>query len=136
MVWIESTISKAGRGPAPPPPARPGCRSRSAQATCRGRARSGPPELDLFGRLLTRDIETPIAPVRAMSVAAWSTRVDLPIPGSPPSRTRDPGTNPPPRTRFSSAISTGSRAIVLVCKSPSRTGVAPVVRLAARAPED
>ena len=32
----------------------------------------------------------------------WSTSVDLPIPGSPPSRSRLPGTSPPPSTRLSS----------------------------------
>ena len=62
--------------------------------------------------------------MRAMSVAACRTSVDFPIPGSPPSKTSEPGTNPPPRTRLNSSISTGSRAISLVCKSPSRTGAA------------
>ena len=31
------------------------------------------------------------------------TSVDLPIPGSPPIRTREPGTSPPPNTRFNSS---------------------------------
>ena len=35
--------------------------------------------------------------------ATCSARVDLPIPGSPPSSTTDPGTRPPPRTRSTSA---------------------------------
>ena len=34
--------------------------------------------------------------------ANCNTNVDLPIPGSPPSRIIDPGTMPPPNTRFSS----------------------------------
>jgi len=33
----------------------------------------------------------------------WSMRVDLPIPGSPPMRMREPSTIPPPRTRSNSA---------------------------------
>lgn len=33
----------------------------------------------------------------------WSTRVDLPTPGSPPMSTMAPGTRPPPSTRLSSA---------------------------------
>src|ERR1051325_9291129 len=34
--------------------------------------------------------------------ANWSINVDLPIPGSPPNKTMEPGTNPPPSTRFNS----------------------------------
>ena len=34
--------------------------------------------------------------------AHWSRRVDLPMPGSPPNNTREPGTRPPPSTRSSS----------------------------------
>ena len=33
----------------------------------------------------------------------WSTRVDLPMPGSPPISTNEPGTRPPPSTLLSSA---------------------------------
>ena len=36
------------------------------------------------------------------SMASCSMRVDLPIPGSPPTKTRLPGTIPPPRVRFNS----------------------------------
>src|SRR5699024_1146416 len=32
-----------------------------------------------------------------------SNNVDLPIPGSPPINTKDPGTIPPPKTRFNSS---------------------------------
>ena len=135
MVWIESTISSAGR-------TRSAASSTAEISVSVSTSNVSWPSAVLSARSLICSADSSPetyntdAPVRAISVAAWSTRVDLPIPGSPPSRTSDPGTNPPPRTRFSSAISTGSRAIVLVCKSPSRTGAAPVVRLAARAPED
>ncbi len=42
------------------------------------------------------------------------TRVDFPIPGSPPSNTTDAGTSPPPRTRLSS-----SSIISIRCSSPA-----------------
>ena len=38
-----------------------------------------------------------------MRSTVCSTRVDFPMPGSPPIKTRDPCTRPPPSTRFSSA---------------------------------
>src|SRR3954447_6447152 len=34
----------------------------------------------------------------------WSSRVDLPIPGSPPTSNAEPGTMPPPQTRSYSAM--------------------------------
>ena len=125
MVWIESTISSAGLDL---------LRRRQdgrdvglGQDEQRVVAERGPvrPELDLLGRLLAGDIEDR-APVRAMSVAACRTRVDLPMPGSPPSRTSDPariprrGPGSAPRSR------PGAARFALVAESPSRTGVAPV----------
>src|SRR5256886_6658404 len=47
--------------------------------------------------------------------------VDLPTPGSPPTRTRLPGTMPPPSTRLSSAQASGVRAESSVGISLSRT---------------
>src|SRR5438270_1513207 len=47
--------------------------------------------------------------------------VDLPTPGSPPTRTRLPGTMPPPSTRLSSAQASGVRAASSVGISLSRT---------------
>jgi len=46
---------------------------------------------------------------RASVAAACSMRVDLPMPGSPPTSTTEAGTNPPPSTRSSSAIFTTAR---------------------------
>src|SRR5215467_192403 len=40
----------------------------------------------------------------AQAASACSTSVDFPTPGSPPRRTAEPGTNPPPVTRSNSAI--------------------------------
>src|SRR6478735_1539903 len=45
-------------------------------------------------------------------------RVDLPIPGSPPTRITEPRTNPPPVTRSNSAIPEGS--LGASCASPAR----------------
>ena len=41
--------------------------------------------------------------------SAWSSNVDLPIPGSPPSSVQDPSVRPPPRTRSSSPIPVARR---------------------------
>src|SRR5574342_1109963 len=43
-------------------------------------------------------------PARSRWAAACSSSVDLPIPGSPPTRITEEGTMPPPRTKSSSAI--------------------------------
>ena len=40
--------------------------------------------------------------------------MDLPIPGSPPTRTREPATKPPPSTRSSSRSPDENRAVVSV----------------------
>ena len=47
---------------------------------------------------------------RAISSATCNSKVDLPIPGSPPISTIDPGTTPPPRTRANSPIPGGRRS--------------------------
>lgn len=69
-----------------------------------------------------------------------STRVDFPIPGSPPSKTSDPGTRPPPNTRFNSSscismrgssppvISLRMTGLLLTGSSPD-TGRVPVAGL-------
>src|ERR1700694_2868655 len=49
--------------------------------------------------------------------------VDFPTPGSPPTRTRLPGTIPPPRTRFSSFQARGRRGADSLSISPSATGI-------------
>ena len=43
-------------------------------------------------------------PARASGAAAWIRMVDLPMPGSPPTRSAEPGTKPPPVTRSNSAM--------------------------------
>ena len=48
-------------------------------------------------------------PERARRAAACSSRVDLPMPGSPPTSTAEAGTRPPPSTRSSSAMPMAAR---------------------------
>lgn len=47
----------------------------------------------------------------------WRMSVDLPMPGSPPMRVREPGTSPPPRTRLSSEEGMVMRGSSRVCIS-------------------
>ena len=56
---------------------------------------------------LPRDVQAP--PGVTTRAASWSMSVDLPIPGSPPTRTDEPRMRPPPSTRFISAIPVSSR---------------------------
>src|SRR5690348_2244131 len=48
----------------------------------------------------------------------WSSTVDLPMPGSPPTSSAEPGTRPPPQTRSNSAMPLSRRATA--CATPSR----------------
>src|SRR3954470_12574059 len=59
-----------------------------------------------------------------MFAAACSSSVDLPMPGSPPIRTRDPGTTPPPRTRSNSPMPVESRSETTVSMSSYNRGPA------------
>ena len=52
----------------------------------------------------------------------WSIRVDLPIPGAPPTSTREPFTAPPPKTRSSSPIPVEKRISSAVPISVMGTG--------------
>src|SRR6478609_7912496 len=72
------------------------------------------------------------APLDASAAAAWSSRVDLPMPGSPPTRTAEPGTRPPPSTRSNSAMPVGSRGASRVSvPSPSKAAALPLPPLMA-----
>ena len=53
-----------------------------------------------------------------------STKVDFPMPGSPPNSTSDPGTNPPPNTRFSSPSHMSIRGSSSAAIRPTGTGAA------------
>ena len=89
----------------------PGCRApRSPRQLDRRRRHPEPrgAQPDLVDRLLAADVGDLAR--RASAAAAWSTSVDLPMPGSPPIRTAEPCDQPPPSTRSSSAIAAGRRA--------------------------
>ena len=62
---------------------------------------------------------TALRPAAATLPASWSRSVDLPIPGSPPRRTADPGWRPWPRTRSRSGSPLGAVG-VLSCANPER----------------
>ncbi len=48
------------------------------------------------------DTSSTRCPAAARAASTWRSRVDLPMPGSPPSRVTEPGTSPPDRTRSNS----------------------------------
>src|SRR5215510_15296514 len=52
-----------------------------------------------------------------MFAAACRSSVDLPMPGSPPSSTSEPGTTPPPRTRSNSSMPVDRRTPLAVSTS-------------------
>ena len=65
-----------------------------------------------------------VRPEAAVWPATSSSRVDLPTPGSPATRTTAPGTSPPPRTRSSSSTRVGTaRAVSTSTWSIGRAGV-------------
>src|SRR5436190_762423 len=68
-----------------------------------------------FGR--KQELRRRFAHLPAKCAAAWRSTVDLPMPGSPPMRTSDPGTTPPPRTRSNSPIPVVSRSATTVSMS-------------------
>ena len=63
-----------------------------------------------------------VPPVAANCCDTCKSNVDLPIPGSPPIKTNEPGTTPPPKTRFSSTNSVFTRGSFLGMTSDSRCG--------------
>ena len=97
MVWIESITSSAGGS------MRAERRQDIAHAGFAGRAahrRVGQPQPPgaqphLIGGFLARDIDDRHRRCAPCAPAACSSRVDLPMPGSPPIRTTLPGTSPP-----------------------------------------
>ena len=76
------------------------------------------------------DMYSTLRPSAAICLHTCKSRVDLPIPGSPPTSVREPGTMPPPNTLSNSAMcvlirssSCMSTAVRLVGKAPSRLRV-------------
>src|ERR1041385_4160227 len=69
----------------------------------------------------TYSVEWPAAPSLA---ASCRSKVGLPIPGSPPMSTIEPGTTPPPRTKSSSCIPDDQRVISVPVTSRRRVATA------------
>src|SRR5580658_6332938 len=64
-----------------------------------------------------------------MELATCSSSVDLPIPGSPPTSTTEPGTIPPPSTRSNSSIPLESLGVCASSISPMATASASTASL-------
>src|SRR3989454_1172767 len=62
---------------------------------------------------------------RSSRAAHWSSSVDFPMPGSPPARTTDPGTMPPPSTKSNSRSPVRQRSMPPPCTADRRTGGLP-----------
>ena len=110
MVCTESTISSRGRDRVDVAQHRRQV-GLGRQVECRvQRAHPVGPQPHLRRGLLAGDDQArgPL-PAAAQALAADSSRVDLPTPGSPASSTTAPGTSPPPSTRSSSATPLGRR---------------------------
>ena len=63
-------------------------------------------------------------PEAARAASTWSSRVDLPIPGSPPRRVTEPGTRPPESTRSNSSTPVGTAVASDRSTEESGTGMA------------
>ena len=121
IVWMESTISRRGfRCSA-------SCSTASSDVSaCMNR--SGVTIPSLWARSLICPWDSSPDPYRTVpcflqtAAAICSTSVDLPMPGSPLSRIRAPGTNPPPSTRSSSPIPVSRRDISSMAISVSAAG--------------
>ena len=70
-------------------------------------------------------------PARAKAAVACNSSVDLPMPGSPPTKMADAATNPPPKTRSSSAMPEAARGGASACVARS---VSAIVRPLATGP--
>jgi hypothetical protein len=103
MVWIESMIARAGRSASSV--VRMSRRLVSAPAGPAASPRPKPlrPHPHLGAGLLARDIQA-FQPLAGETGGACKSSVDLPMPGSPPTRMAEAGTSPPPSTRSSSSI--------------------------------
>ncbi len=92
-----------------------------------GRAAKAKPfraEPYLPDRLFAGDIDDAAAGA-AIAAATWIRMVDLPMPGSPPTRMAEPGTKPPPTTRSNSPMpeSVRGRSAVSPASDASGNGV-------------
>src|SRR6266705_2585203 len=89
----------------------------SARRSARRRSCSGDSSPDTY---------SVVTPARSRRAAHCSSSVDFPIPGSPPTRTTDPGTTPPPSTKSNSARPVRHRPTPPPSTADRRTGGLPV----------
>ncbi len=109
IVWIESITQACGRSASSVATT---CSSEvSATAGTSSAAGPGARRAGAPGRPTPRPRRRARStPAAARLPSAMPVIVDLPIPGSPPSSTSEPGTSPPPSTRSSSSMPVRSRA--------------------------
>ena len=136
-VWIESTMTASGRCARAASTIRPtscsartwtpsadGPLSRPSRAA-RSRTWPGDSSPDAYST-------DPPPGDRVSPAAAWRRSVDLPIPGSPPTSTSEPGTSPPPRTRSNSSMPRRRRGRSKSAMDASPVGTGPGRRRHAR----
>ena len=108
MVWIESITAMPGRSASSVVRM---SRSAVSAPSATGASVSPSRAARIWTCAAASSPETYIAltPWRAKDAAACRSSVDLPMPGSPPTRIADAGTSPPPSTRSSSSIPEAAR---------------------------
>src|SRR5437016_1833296 len=88
--------------------------SRVSPSTVTRPASSAPPRRSARRRICSGDSSPETyrvgTPARSSRAAHCSSSVDFPIPGSPPTRTTDPGTTPPPSTKSNSGNPVSQRS--------------------------
>ena len=108
-VWTESTMSRSGRSSS-----RWATMASTEASPASHRSSWTAPRRSARRRTWAADSSALTSstrpPARTRAAANCRVRVDLPTPGSPPSRVTDPGTSPPPRARSASAIPVGAAA--------------------------
>ena len=124
MVWIESITIR--RGTAPSDSVETMSSTEVSAASCTGA--SARPSRSARSRTCATasspEIYTARWPARASRLVACVSSVDLPMPGSPPTRSTEPRTKPPPVTRSSSAMPEDRRGASLALAGqafPART---------------
>ena len=121
-VWTESMTQTSGRS------ASSVAHTTSSSVSARISTVSAPPSRAARSETCAAD-SSPVTrsarrPLRAIAPSALSRSVDFPTPGSPPTRTSEAGTRPPPRTRSSSDTPVEMRSASSTETSPIGTGCA------------
>ena len=102
--------------------------SRSAVADTNSPGGSGPSRsarARTWAAASSAETSSAVPPRPATDDSTWSSRVDLPTPGSPYTSVTDPGSRPPARTRSTSPIPVGRGRPPSTSTEPSGTGRSP-----------